>query len=592
MASLDFNVERDVFKEFYATNAIVHREAADSLRTLIGLLLSDNDAFPTPQVICRVKERDECIAKFARKYQTACESSQTPYSISDYITDLVGVRVICLYESDVPLARQLLIDSFDLVSETDKSHNIDAQEAAFGYKGLHLDLRLAVGRRDLPEYRRFRDLRFEVQIRTIVQDAWSVLDHKIKYKKEIPLTLKRRINRLAALFELADQEFLNIRNETARLEAAAVKAALTAAPIEPESLDAFSFLSAMRPLYPNYTFAGEKVDGFVSELLRVNSALTQEVIATAIAEGESVLAEYRAFQHERFRNRLNPYTLVRHALYLYDKTQYSAILFDFQRTTFDTWILGQDPGDLARNSVALAASGRYEEAIRAADAATRLFPNDLRAWRSLATSLSQSGEHELARKAWKGHDQLVRRIEGADNHSVEGAIAAVRADWVNPAAWGQLARTLDREGRGLEAIEEAQQTLEVRPQIHHSLVPLVEWLTGPFPDATLSLLDVMRKLDPSETHYIHLSGVALRKGGKDGEALTYLRRACDANPGKANYWYALGRCLEDVGAPRDDVVKSFRAAVAAETPPHKKALEKLRVLLGDDSTGGSTHPTA
>ncbi|MGZ7142680.1 hypothetical protein ACXWOE_09685, partial [Streptococcus pyogenes] len=43
----------------------------------------------------------------------------------------------------------------------------------------------------------------------------SVLDHKIKYKKSIPGQLKRRINVLAALFELADREFRQIRDATA-----------------------------------------------------------------------------------------------------------------------------------------------------------------------------------------------------------------------------------------------------------------------------------------------------------------------------------------------------------------------------------------
>ena len=58
---------------------------------------------------------------------------------------------------------------------------------------------------------------FEVRIRTVIQDAWSVLDHKIKYKKSIPNDLKRRINILSALFELADREFKEIRNATTEL---------------------------------------------------------------------------------------------------------------------------------------------------------------------------------------------------------------------------------------------------------------------------------------------------------------------------------------------------------------------------------------
>ena len=82
---------------------------------------------------------------------------------------------------------------------------IEETESEFGYKGLHLDLKLDDERKILPEYVGFGDQQFEVQIRTIVQDAWSEVDHKLKYKKEIPSDIKRRIYRLAALFELADQ---------------------------------------------------------------------------------------------------------------------------------------------------------------------------------------------------------------------------------------------------------------------------------------------------------------------------------------------------------------------------------------------------
>ena len=63
------------------------------------------------------------------------------------------------------------------------------------------------------EAEKFKNIRIELQIRTVIQDAWSILDHKIKYKNSIPQKLKRRINRLSALFEIADEEFLNIQKE-------------------------------------------------------------------------------------------------------------------------------------------------------------------------------------------------------------------------------------------------------------------------------------------------------------------------------------------------------------------------------------------
>jgi putative GTP pyrophosphokinase len=346
MASLNFADERDAFKEHYAANGAVFSDAADSLRTLLSLLLADNDAFPTPQVLARVKDRDECIAKFGRKYQTKCEEARTPYEI---ITDVVGLRIISLYETDVPLVRRILAENFEVLEESDKTQVVESQEGVFGYKGLHLDLKLLANRRDLPEYRRFRDLRFEVQLRTIVQDAWSVLDHKIKYKTKIPHELKRRINRLAALFELADQEFLHIRDETRELESKAkaeivpvpepvAEPAAVPAPAPAPLLDAFSFLGLAQRRFPTYPFQPHKIDGFVTELLDVAPDLTAAELETSLAEGSDAVDAYKDDQHERYFNRLNPYTTVRHALYLRDRRRYAPLLFDLQRRNFEAWL--------------------------------------------------------------------------------------------------------------------------------------------------------------------------------------------------------------------------------------------------------------
>ena len=140
---------------------------------------------------------------------------------------------------------------------------------------MHLDLKIQGNRAVLVEYARFRDLSFELQIRTTVQDSWSVLDHKIKYKRNIPDSLRRRINRLAALFELADQEFVDIRDETLNLEASIkgsgevlIRSALlvSSPPTLDSELNAFSFSRIAERHFQNYIFDGVKIDGFVGEL--------------------------------------------------------------------------------------------------------------------------------------------------------------------------------------------------------------------------------------------------------------------------------------------------------------------------------------
>jgi len=210
MASLNYETEKAAFREFYDGSRALMNAAKSTYVTLIRSLLATDDVIAGAKVEGRIKDREECLGKFRRKYQTALEGEKREYAIRDYITDLIGLRVVCFYEDEVERVRQLIEAEFDVIGITDKTAQMEGTEASFGYKGLHLDLTLGAGRRGMKEYSAYADLSFELQIRTVVQDSWSVLDHKIKYKKSIPNDLKRRINTLAALFELADREFARL----------------------------------------------------------------------------------------------------------------------------------------------------------------------------------------------------------------------------------------------------------------------------------------------------------------------------------------------------------------------------------------------
>jgi putative GTP pyrophosphokinase len=278
MPSLDYDNEKVSFREFYDDNRAVLDAALGSFKTLIRSLLASPE-IAVSDVVGRVKDRDECLRKFNRKYRTTLETSKTPYAIREKITDLIGLRVVCLYEDDVERVRDLVSKEFEVLGVSDKTAQMEGTEDSFGYKGLHLDLRLSDTRKVMAEYKLYADHPFELQVRTVVQDSWSIIDHKIKYKKSIPNNLKRRINTLAALFELADREFRAIRDAT---KAEIDRADETYEEIEDETktvednkerfkdigprryaeLNAFNFLRIARHFFPSFEFEPHKVDGF------------------------------------------------------------------------------------------------------------------------------------------------------------------------------------------------------------------------------------------------------------------------------------------------------------------------------------------
>lgn len=335
MASLDLEKEVESFYKYYLDNYKVLELAAEYYRSLLNSLVSDDCEIQS--ISYRVKEKEECVSKFKRKYLKPLEDANHEYEIREHITDLLGLRIVCLYESEINKIRTILEQNFKVVEVTDKIKTLESTDNQFGYKSLHIDLKLNDERKKLPEFKKFADIRFEVQIRTIIQDAWSVLDHKIKYKKSIPADLKRRINRLAALFEIADDEFYNIKLGTSEFEE---KVKTETKPDEP--LNVLSFLATVVPAFPTYQFLIYKADGFVHEILFQDESISQAELSKSLNDNLNAVIKFNSdIITLSPANYLNPYTMIRHCLYLTDKEKFGKLLFQVQAKRFEEWISKQ-----------------------------------------------------------------------------------------------------------------------------------------------------------------------------------------------------------------------------------------------------------
>ncbi len=97
------------------------------------------------------------------------------------INDIAGVRVICAFPQDVYTLSEAFLrqDDIQLIRKKDYI----ASPKANGYRSLHLIVAIPIF---LASER--REMKVEVQLRTIAMDFWASLEHQMHYKKDVSFT--------------------------------------------------------------------------------------------------------------------------------------------------------------------------------------------------------------------------------------------------------------------------------------------------------------------------------------------------------------------------------------------------------------------
>ena len=194
--------------EQYRSLLPVYRQMAGIVESRLKAFFADA-GLVVASIEHRVKAEDSLAGKLRLK--------GAKYADIKDITDLVGFRVITFYTDDVDKVASALERLFEIDWANSVDKRMLLQTDSFGYLSLHYICRIPETLEKDPQHPELNQIRFEVQMRTVLQHAWANMNHDTGYKSgvEIPKVYLRNMSRLAGMLELIDDEFSRIRQEIA-----------------------------------------------------------------------------------------------------------------------------------------------------------------------------------------------------------------------------------------------------------------------------------------------------------------------------------------------------------------------------------------
>ena len=198
----------------WKTVMFLYNSALKEVGTKLEIL---NDEFqhvhrynPIEHIKTRIKSAESIVKKLKRYgYETSIEN------MVRYVNDIAGVRLICSFTSDIYRLAEMIGNQSDLKVLSIKDYIKNPKES--GYKSYHMLVSVPIFLSDSVV-----DTKVEIQIRTIAMDFWASLEHKVRYKKNVPADeterLAQELSECAQISADLDQRMQNIRTRLADAE--------------------------------------------------------------------------------------------------------------------------------------------------------------------------------------------------------------------------------------------------------------------------------------------------------------------------------------------------------------------------------------
>jgi len=210
---------------FYRTTPIYKRLAEYFMH-----IFEDDPSAPNDNIYTinyRIKNGTRLVEKITNLNKRAVKGEK-PISVSNYkdrVGDMLGIRIICLRLSDIELVQSYLdylaeerIITYILPPTPKKSFILPVDPGALidsklmlgstGYSSIHYQIALGSDSKAATD---LHGVQFELQLRTILEEAWGEIDHKYRYMNsrvgiDLPDHIHSGFYNLSAYLQVAAQQ--------------------------------------------------------------------------------------------------------------------------------------------------------------------------------------------------------------------------------------------------------------------------------------------------------------------------------------------------------------------------------------------------
>lgn len=162
------------FKELMSGYRCAMLEVETKFRVLDEQFSLSHAYNPIQTINTRIKTPDSIRGKLKRR-----NLLMDPDTIEKELFDIAGIRVICSFLDDIYMLADCLLRQDDVRLIQRKDYIAEPKEN--GYRSLHLVVEVPIF---LQNEKRW--IKVEVQLRTIAMEFWANLEHKLRYKKDLP----------------------------------------------------------------------------------------------------------------------------------------------------------------------------------------------------------------------------------------------------------------------------------------------------------------------------------------------------------------------------------------------------------------------